>query len=127
MSYSCLFHHGQYQSAPAPVPGEPDAGVNYASIDTMDDGAVARYQGAAVVDASIVSPTTTRSSPTSPTRIACRTIDFGAALAGSTNSQIFNRHADWGPCISDTRHNFNAVVGGRKLLEDGQRHGPTVC
>jgi hypothetical protein len=33
--------------------------------------------------------------------------DFGAALAGSTNSQLFNRHADWGPCIFDTRHNFN--------------------
>jgi len=33
--------------------------------------------------------------------------DFGAALAGSTNSQLFNRHADWGPCISDTRYNFN--------------------
>ncbi len=33
--------------------------------------------------------------------------DFGAALAGSANSQISNRHADWGPCISDTRHNFN--------------------
>jgi hypothetical protein len=34
--------------------------------------------------------------------------DFGAALAGSTNSQLFNRTADRGSCISDTRHIFNA-------------------
>src|SRR5262249_36389866 len=33
--------------------------------------------------------------------------DFGAALAGSTNSQLFNRGADPGPCIFDTRPNFN--------------------
>ena len=33
--------------------------------------------------------------------------DFGAALAGSTNSQLFNRHADWGPCVSDARYLFN--------------------
>jgi hypothetical protein len=34
--------------------------------------------------------------------------DFGAALADAGNSQRFNRHADWGPCVFDTRHNFNA-------------------
>src|SRR5204863_836196 len=25
-------------------------------------------------------------------------------------SQPFNRHADWGPCVFDTRHNFNASL-----------------
>ena len=45
--------------------------------------------------------------------------DFGAALAGSTNSQIFNRHADWGPCISDTRYNFNASVVAHSSLDSG--------
>ena len=35
--------------------------------------------------------------------------DFGAALAASSNSQPFNRHADWGPCVFDTRHNFNTI------------------
>jgi hypothetical protein len=36
--------------------------------------------------------------------------DFGAALAGSTNSQLFNRRADWGPCVSDARSLFNASL-----------------
>ena len=31
-------------------------------------------------------------------------------LATPANSQPFNRHADWGPCIFDTRHNFNATL-----------------
>ena len=38
--------------------------------------------------------------------------DFGAALAAPANSQPFNRHADWGPCVFDTRHNFNTISGG---------------
>jgi hypothetical protein len=84
----------------------PATGTYYASIDTMDDGAVAHYEGllfslqhtfshhfqmnANFTDSYCVSD-----------------YDFGAALAGSTNSQSFNRHADWGPCISDTRSIFN--------------------
>ena len=57
--------------------------------------------------------------------------DFGAALATPANSQPFNRHADWGPCVFDTRHNFNtslvatsSVKGANKwsnrLLSDWQ-------
>lgn len=81
-------------------------GSYYSSIDTMDDGASARYQGLLV-------STTHRFSQhyqmnANFTDSYCLSdYDFGAALAGSTNSQIFNRHADWGPCISDTRYNFN--------------------
>jgi hypothetical protein len=81
-------------------------GINYASIDTMDDGATARYQGLLL---------STQHRSTHYTFIANFTdsyclsdYDFGAALAGSTNSQIFNRHADWGPCISDARYLFNS-------------------
>ena len=76
----------------------------------MDDGAVARYQGPAVVR-----PASSQSSHytflTNYTDSYCLSdYDFGAALAGSTNSQVFNRHADWGPCISDARYLFNASL-----------------
>ena len=36
--------------------------------------------------------------------------DFGAALATPANSQPFNRHADWGPCVFNTRNNFNTSL-----------------
>jgi hypothetical protein len=84
----------------------PANGIAYASIDTMDDGATSRYQGLLL---------STQHRSTHYTFIANFTdsyclsdYDFGAALAGSTNSQIFNRHADWGPCISDARYLFNS-------------------
>lgn len=81
-------------------------GSYYASIDTADDGGSARYQGL------LLSATHRFSShyqlSANFTDSNCLSdFDFGAALAGSTNSQLFNRHADWGPCISDTRYNFN--------------------
>jgi hypothetical protein len=81
-------------------------GSYYASIDTMDDGASARYQGL------LLSTTHSFSSHYQLTAnftdsYCVSDYDFGAALAGSTNSQVFNRHADWGPCVSDTRSNFN--------------------
>jgi hypothetical protein len=81
-------------------------GSFYASIDTADDGASARYMGL------LLSTTHGFSSHyqlnANFTDSYCLSdYDFGAALAGSTNSQLFNRHADWGPCISDTRYNFN--------------------
>ena len=47
--------------------------------------------------------------------------DFGAALAGSTNSQIFNRHADWGPCISDARYLFNASFVATSYWESNNK------
>ena len=87
----------------------PATGVDYASIDTMDDGAVARYQGllASVqhrfADHFQLSANFTDS-------YCLSDYDFGAALAAVTNSQVFNRHADWGPCIFDTRYNFNTSL-----------------
>jgi len=82
------------------------SGGYYASVDTMDDGAIARYQG-------LLLTVTHRFSQhfdlnANFTDSYCVSdYDFGAALAGSTNSQIFNRHADFGPCIADTRYLFN--------------------
>jgi Carboxypeptidase regulatory-like domain/TonB dependent receptor len=84
----------------------PTAGDYYASIDTMDDGAVARYEGLVLSLAHRFSQNFQIN--TNFTDSYCLSdYDFGAALAGSTNSQPFNRHADWGPCVSDTRYNFN--------------------
>ncbi|HEV8042916.1 MAG TPA: carboxypeptidase-like regulatory domain-containing protein [Bryobacteraceae bacterium] len=87
----------------------PTLGTYYASIDTMDDGAVAHYEAmllslqhrfghnyvfvANYTDSYCLSD-----------------YDFGAALATPTSSQPFNRHADWGPCVFDTRHNFNTSL-----------------
>jgi hypothetical protein len=95
----------------------PTLGSSYASINTSDDGAVAHYQGMLLslqhrfgkgftfgmnyTDSYCISDT-----------------DFGAALATPANSQPFNRHADWGPCVFDTRHNFNvtaAAISGFKF------------
>ncbi len=87
----------------------PVTGLNYASIDTMDDGATARYMGLLLSVQHRFGHNYTFSA--NYTDSYCLSdYDFGAALAGSTNSQIFNRHADWGPCISDTRNNFNASL-----------------
>jgi hypothetical protein len=84
----------------------PATGQYYASIDTMDDGAVARYQGLILSVTHRIGQHFT--GVANFTDSYCLSdYDFGAALAGSTNSQPFNRHADWGPCISDTRSNFN--------------------
>ena len=97
-------------------------GSSYASIDTADDGATARYQG-------LLLSTTHRFSQhyqvnANFTDSYCLSdYDFGAALATSTNSQIFNRHADWGPCISDTRYNFNVTgVAISSWAGDGWAH-----
>ncbi|HUA82560.1 MAG TPA: carboxypeptidase-like regulatory domain-containing protein [Bryobacteraceae bacterium] len=84
----------------------PTAGLSYASIDEMDDGAVARYNGLLLSAQHRLANHYTIL--TNFTDSYCLSdYDFGAALAGSTNSQIFNRHADWGPCISDARYLFN--------------------
>jgi hypothetical protein len=97
----------------------PAQGINYASIDTMDDGATARYQGLLL---------STQHRSTHYTFIANFTdsyclsdYDFGAALAGSTNSQIFNRHADWGPCISDARYLFNSSFVATSYWESSNK------
>lgn len=84
----------------------PTLGPSYGSIDTMDDGATAHYDGLlATVQHRLANQFTFNANYTYAMCIS--DYDFGAALAGSTNSQLFNRHADWGPCVSDTRHIFN--------------------
>jgi hypothetical protein len=87
----------------------PATGINYASIDTMDDGAVAHYEGLlASVQHRLAQHFVMNANFTDSYCLS--DFDFGAALASSTNSQVFNRHADWGPCIFDTRYNFNTYV-----------------
>ncbi len=99
---------------------DPAPGQYYASIDEMDDGAVARYQGMILSTQHHFSHNYTFA--VNYTYSYCLSdYDFGAALAGSTNSQIFNRHADWGPCISDTRHNFNASLVATSTWQGGNK------
>jgi hypothetical protein len=43
--------------------------------------------------------------------------DFGAALAGSTNSFPFSRGIDRGPCNFDTRHIFNTTLVARSSVK----------
>ncbi|HEX5226207.1 MAG TPA: carboxypeptidase regulatory-like domain-containing protein [Bryobacteraceae bacterium] len=87
----------------------PAAGSYYASIDTMDDGAVARYQALlASVQHRFAAHFLLNANFTDSYCVS--DFDFGAALAQPMNSQVFNRHADWGPCIFDTRYNFNAYL-----------------
>ncbi len=84
----------------------PATGTYYASVDTMDPGAVARYEGVLLSVTHRLSNNYTALA--NFTDAECWSdYDFGAALAGSTNSQRFNRQADWGRCVSDTRSNFN--------------------
>jgi hypothetical protein len=108
----------------------PALGASYASVNTMDDGAVAHYNGMlASIQHRFAQNFTFLANYTYSNCIS--DADFGAALAGASNSQPFNRHADWGPCVFDTRHNFNTslvatseVKGAnawkRRLLSDWQ-------
>ncbi len=84
----------------------PTLGASYASVNTMDDGDVAHYQGLLMsIQHRFSNNFTFLANYTDSYCIS--DADFGAALAGASNSQPFNRHADWGPCVFDTRHNFN--------------------
>ena len=108
----------------------PTLGAAYASINTMDDGAVAHYNGLLVsMQHRFAHNYTANVNYTDSNCISDS--DFGAALAASNNSQPFNRHADWGLCAFDTRHNFNASLVAtsainhpnawvRRLLKDWQ-------
>jgi hypothetical protein len=108
----------------------PVLGAGYASINTMDDGAVAHYNGLLLsVQHRFSHNFTFNANYTDSYCIS--DADFGAALATPANSRPFYRHADWGPCVFDTRHNFNtslvatsSVKGGNKwvsrLLSDWQ-------
>jgi Carboxypeptidase regulatory-like domain len=93
-------------------------GGNYASIDTADDGAVAHYEGLLLSVQHRLARNFTFSANFTDS-YCLSDYDFGAALAGSTNSQIFNRHADWGPCISDTRYNFNTSMVALSSYKNG--------
>ena len=84
----------------------PTLGAAYASVNTMDDGAVAHYNGLLLsLEHRLAHNFIFNANYTNSNCISDS--DFGAALAASNNSQPFNRHADWGPCVFDTRHNFN--------------------
>jgi hypothetical protein len=87
----------------------PTLGAAYASIDTMDDGAVAHYQAALIsLRHNFRHGFTLLTNYTDSYCVS--DYDFGAALAGSANSVPFSRGSDRGPCNFDTRHNFNTSV-----------------
>jgi hypothetical protein len=96
----------------------PVTGAYYASIDTMDDGAVAHYEGLLLSATHRFSQNFTALANFTDS-VCLSDYDFGAALAGSTNSQPNNRHADWGPCISDTRYNFNLSMLAQSVVRSG--------
>ena len=98
----------------------PVAGGYYASVDTMDDGAIARYQGLLLMVSHRFSSHFDLNANFTDS-YCVSDYDFGAALAGSTNSQIFNRHADFGPCISDTRYIFNMTGVAQSAVKSQSR------
>ena len=94
----------------------PTLGAAYASINTVDDGAVAHYNGMLLSLQHRFAHNFTFL--TNYTNSYCISdTDFGAALATPGNSQRFNRHADWGPCVFDTRHNFNTSLVATSSLK----------
>ena len=96
----------------------PSLGKYYSSIDTMDDGAVAHYEGLLLsIQHRFAHNYTFLGNFTDSYCLS--DYDFGAALATPTNSQPFNRHADWGPCIFDTRYIFNASMVGTSSWKGG--------
>jgi hypothetical protein len=96
----------------------PTLGPAYASVNTMDDGAVAHYQGLLMSIQHRFSNNFTFLANYTDSYCISDT-DFGAALAGASNSQPFNRHADWGPCVFDTRHNFNTSLVANSAVKRG--------
>lgn len=87
----------------------PALGAAYSSIDRADDGANSHYNGILLsIQHKFAHNFTLLANYTHSSCIA--DFDFGAALAGSTNSQRFNRHADEGPCIFDVKRNFNTSI-----------------
>ena len=104
----------------------PALGAAYASINTADDGAVAHYNGVLVsLQHRFAHNFTFLANYTDSYCIS--DTDFGAALATPGNSQPFNRHADWGPCVFDTRHNFNMSLGGHQCPEERQPVGESAA
>jgi len=98
----------------------PTLGAAYSSINTSDDGAVAHYNGLLLsVQHRLSNSFTFNANYTDSYCIS--DADFGAALASPSNSQRFNRHADWGPCVFDTRHNFNTTLVATSSMKRGNR------
>src|SRR4029077_17299346 len=93
----------------------PRDGAAYASLNTMDDGAVAHYNAVLV---SLRHPFGHGFTfATNYTDSYCvGDTDFGAALATPANGAPFNRHFDWGPCNFDTRHNFNTSLVAKSSI-----------
>ena len=102
-----LFHDIQYQSTPPSVPDE--SGRRHLLRQHRYHGRRrgGALRGTAAIAVSTASAQSSQFNANFTDSYCLSDYDFGAALAGSTNSQLFNRHADWGPCISDTRYNFN--------------------
>jgi hypothetical protein len=96
----------------------PALGASYASINTADDGAVAHYNGMLLSLQHRYSHGFTFGMNYTYSNCISDT-DFGAALATPANSQPFNRHADWGPCVFDTRHNFNISSTAMSSVKGG--------
>jgi hypothetical protein len=95
-------------------------GAGYASLNTMDDGAVAHYNGLLLsLQHRFANNFTFNANYTNSYCIS--DTDFGAALATPANSRPFNRHADWGPCVFDTRHNFNTSLVATSSLKSGNK------
>jgi hypothetical protein len=98
----------------------PTLGGAYASVNTMDDGAVAHYNGLLLsLEHRLAHNFIFNANYTDSNCISDS--DFGAALAASNNSQPFNRHADWGPCVFDTRHNFNMSLVANSGMKGANR------
>jgi hypothetical protein len=98
----------------------PANGIAYGSVNTMDDGDVAHYEGLLMsVQHRFAHNFTFLANYTDSYCIS--DADFGAALAGSSNSQPFNRHADWGPCVFDTRHIFNTSLVASSSVNSANR------
>ncbi len=96
----------------------PTLGPAYASINTMDDGAVAHYQGLLMsVQHRFANNFTFLANYTDSYCVS--DTDFGAALATPGNIQRFNRHGDYGPCVFDTRHNFNTSLVASSSVKSG--------
>jgi hypothetical protein len=87
----------------------PVLGAGYASIDTADDGANAHYE-ALLVSLRHNFGHGYQLSTNYTDSYCISDYDFGAALAGSTNSVPFSRGTDRGPCVFDVRHNFNTSL-----------------
>jgi len=96
----------------------PATGASYASIDTADDGANAHYEGGlASVQHRFESHFTFLANYTYSYCLS--DYDTEDAMAGPRNSQPFNRRADYGRCVFDSRSIFNASLVAQSFWKGG--------